>query len=337
MAVPAVGFFGLALVALRLGVLRLTGPDQFTWVDQSLRLEWWLVQPALWATSVKQVRDLRSEAEELKRREAEAQAAAQRARRGRRAAMTISAGSLSLVATAVALAAQTPPPETRPPPALPMTDYSLVARLHPQPTALPPPDKAEANGTQRVAALAGGLVIGSLALASSVASRRRPKFHDHVLKELLPQCVRRTVTIQCPGVTRGNVVINVLPRSNGAEVSLTRSSTRGLPAAAWRKTYSFPWQEGTYECRQEALVLENGVLTLVFEADVARGRIIRGLPQPAPALAYSIADGDVPTPPDQEPYDAARDDSLLRTGGFSWCAGAAQAALEARVSQNAAA
>mmetsp|Transcript_32219 Transcript_32219/g.100037 ORF Transcript_32219/g.100037 Transcript_32219/m.100037 type:complete len:248 (+) Transcript_32219:48-791(+) len=166
---------------------------------------------------------------------------------------------------------------------------------------------------QRLAAFVGGLAAGGLALAASGAVRRRSAFRDHMHKELLPHCIRRTVTVQCPGVCRGLVAIKVLPEANGAEVSLSRGSARGVPAASWRKAYSFPWREGSYECRQEALVLESGVLTLVFEAERQRQRTLHVQP-PAPAMAYSMAGGDIRTPScGEEPQDGSSEGCDVRS------------------------
>jgi len=283
--VAPIGILGLALISVRLVLLGLTGPEHPWWVDQTLRLEWWLLQPATWAASVKQALDLHADAQALRQRAEAAEAAITRIQRGKCVTGALASGSALLAGAGSALWLRASTMRsTQRPCQLPVEAIAELAAPSPPSVPLPPQATVPARW----------VVGGFVALAFAGARRRSSRqFQDHVHKEFVPdRQIRRTVVIQCPGVLRGNVVINLHPNLNGAEVSLARGATRGVSAAAWKKAYHFPWREGTYKCRQEALVLETGVLTLVFEADMQERFLF--VPAPAPALAYSIAGGDTP-------------------------------------------
>jgi len=139
-------------------------------------------------------------------------------------------------------------------------------------------------------------------LSSSVAAgavfcgvrRTRPCIRHHVSQELTAHCVRQTVTIECPGVVRSGITIRVMPGINGAEVEIKRSGAVGLTAAFWRRRFTFPWKEGVFQCRQDQMQLENGVLRLVFESKLKLEQHVLHLPPRQSPQVFSLAGARLP-------------------------------------------
>mmetsp|Transcript_63666 Transcript_63666/g.205129 ORF Transcript_63666/g.205129 Transcript_63666/m.205129 type:complete len:283 (-) Transcript_63666:333-1181(-) len=275
MPAVAAAIGGLALVCLRIALVAVVGPQGApAWATNLLKADWWVLQPALWVTSVKAATDLNKQKSELQNRIKEADAARARADKKAAVAAALSAGT---AATATASAVRA----------------AVVARrrvLQESHALRGPAPRLAKSGLHHTTALMSAAVGGMATLAAVRAVRRARPFHDQVYTERRSTSLRHTVIVHCPGVTRSNVRVNVLPRLNGAEVTISRNTALGVEAAAWKKLYSFPWSEGNFECKQEELQLEQGILTVVFEAGVNQDRVIR-LPA-GPALAFDMAASD---------------------------------------------
>mmetsp|Transcript_63664 Transcript_63664/g.205118 ORF Transcript_63664/g.205118 Transcript_63664/m.205118 type:complete len:289 (-) Transcript_63664:333-1199(-) len=281
MPAVAAAIGGLALVCLRIALVAVVGPQGApAWATNLLKADWWVLQPALWVTSVKTATDLNKQKSELQNRIKEADAARARADKKAVVAAALSVGTAA-TATASAVGA------------------TVVARrqaLQEESHALRSPapwlasGPSAKSGVRQTTALMSAAAGGMATLAAVRAVRRARPFHDQVYTERRSTSLRHTVIVHCPGVTRSNVRVNVLPRLNGAEVTISRNTALGVEAAAWKKLYSFPWSEGNFECKQEELQLEQGILTVVFEAGVNQDRVIR-LPA-GPALAFDMAASD---------------------------------------------
>jgi len=287
---------GLALVCLRAGILVVGGPNApVTWMHNLLRADWWALQPALWVASVKTNAASGEEKLALEHRLKEVDASRAWAERRQVVVAVLSAGTAA-TATATAVAASAAARRQL----LQAQSRFAVKTPGPRPTSARTGKSVVASAT----ALTSAAVGGAAALAALCAVRRARPFREHVHTERKSNSIRHTVTIQCPGVSRSNVVLQVHPRLNGAEVCLVRSATTGVEATTWRKVYSFPWSEGAFECRQEELQLEQGVLTVVLEANLNQdpSRLMRPLKEriirlpPGPALAYYMAAGEDPAP-----------------------------------------
>jgi len=165
-------------------------------------------------------------------------------------------------------------------------------------TALPITKPYRAQPHTLMLASGGTFVCGLAAAASapSVLRRKRPCLHHHVRREVTPNSVRRVVEIECPGAARSGITVRVPPQMNGAVVHISRSAALGRQATMWRKQFMFPWKEGMFECRQEEMQLEHGVLRLTFEAELKCERLLY-LPPPWTPQVFDFAGGDIPTPP----------------------------------------
>jgi len=281
-----VGWFGLLAIFFRVALLKMTGPGTPLWLHETLHFDWWSLQPALWATAVQQTRQLRHQTADLKAENINLKK--QKEALQHELGTTQRVGLLSGFAAGMAVAAATTsgmPRDlcTR----LPSRQFSGLSR--------------DCSMLRTSPSSSAKLVGGSL-FASSIAAvavlwvtrRVRPCLHHHVSKELTAHCVRRTVTIECPGVLRSGIIVRLPPQINGADVEIKRLGAIGITAALWQRRFKFPWEEGIFECRQEEMQLENGILRLVFESELKRERLVH-LPPPRCLQVFTLSEDDEST------------------------------------------
>mmetsp|Transcript_85936 Transcript_85936/g.170596 ORF Transcript_85936/g.170596 Transcript_85936/m.170596 type:complete len:386 (+) Transcript_85936:21-1178(+) len=288
----AVGWFGLLIVFLRTTLLQITGPtNPPLWLHNALLFDWRALQPALWGFAVQQTKQLHKKTSELQADNVHLTMENNALRRDLGLAQR--QGLLPGFALGMAVAASAA--------ATPVLPGVLRGRLPSR--QLWRSSMGCNHPLQSMASSTSVKLVGGSIFASSIAAAAvvlwgirwaRPCLRHHVSKVLTAHCVRRTVTIECPGVLRSGITIRVPPRMNGAEVEIRRSGAPGITAVVWRRRFTFPWEEGVFECRDEEMQLDNGVLRLVFESELKRVRLAH-LPPPWSPQVFALAECDMPT------------------------------------------
>mmetsp|Transcript_50097 Transcript_50097/g.79313 ORF Transcript_50097/g.79313 Transcript_50097/m.79313 type:complete len:587 (-) Transcript_50097:112-1872(-) len=80
----------------------------------------------------------------------------------------------------------------------------------------------------------------------------------------------RIINIQCPGVKHADVDVELV--FNGCTVTICRQASRRLPSSMWTRTFQFKPSDGLFEFREEQMLLEDGILQLVFRANAFQSR-----------------------------------------------------------------
>lgn len=85
----------------------------------------------------------------------------------------------------------------------------------------------------------------------------------------------RTIIIDCPGVQRSDVAVDVGKVPNGIGVTLKRHAGRGRPALSWTREFRFDPADGIFQFHDECAALSDGELVLYLRAPAATPRVWR--------------------------------------------------------------
>jgi len=80
---------------------------------------------------------------------------------------------------------------------------------------------------------------------------------------------KRVIKVQCPGVSRVNVEIEII--FNGCVPTIWRPGSEGVEPATWSRCFQFHPSDGLFAFREDLVVLDQGILQMVFEPVHARG------------------------------------------------------------------
>jgi len=99
------------------------------------------------------------------------------------------------------------------------------------------------------------------------------EFGFRVWPERSGQETVRFIKIQCPGVSHGDITVNII--FNGCVVRISRAASPGVEAVVWSRRFQFRPSEGLFEFREDQMELDQGFLKLTFRVLPDHHRVVR--------------------------------------------------------------